>query len=259
MTISDQQPGAEPPSSESDPWSGTPSPDPAGEHAPPPRPRRAAPRRTPASGFDQMLEIRWVQIVIAIIWIVFAAAVISVPLGWVIDSRRLAAFIAFVLVGVLGGGVLAYRNYRTIVADEAARDQEKIRAKLMAESTAMTPDQAERCAAAWMRRLGFTDAQTTSPGPDGGVDVVSSLAIAQVKATAKAVGRPVVQQTFGVANAEGRQALVFSMSGYTYEAVRWSDRNGVALFDFDGQCRATPRSVHARNLWSTINWDDPDV
>src|SRR5688572_23302962 len=43
----------------------------------------------------------------------------------------------------------------------------------------------------------------------GGIDVDSSEAVAQVKAKVKPVGRPVIQQTAGIAAADHKAALVF--------------------------------------------------
>ncbi|MDV7091081.1 hypothetical protein [Rhodococcus opacus] len=44
-----------------------------------------------------------------------------------------------------------------------------------------TPEAAELNAAARMRELGYPDARVTGRGADGGVDVVSDRAVAQVK------------------------------------------------------------------------------
>src|SRR5437763_10631632 len=53
-----------------------------------------------------------------------------------------------------------------------------------------SPDEAELVAAEWMRHLGFPDARCTGAGTDGGVDVRSAGAGAQVKAQLSPVGRP---------------------------------------------------------------------
>ena len=45
-----------------------------------------------------------------------------------------------------------------------------------------------------MRYMGFVDAYPTPPGPDGGVDVDSTGAVAQVKAELAPTGRPRIQQ-----------------------------------------------------------------
>lgn len=52
----------------------------------------------------------------------------------------------------------------------------------------MTWQAAEELACKWMRRHGYADAKLTSGGADGGIDVMSRRAVAQVKHHAKPVG-----------------------------------------------------------------------
>ncbi len=99
--------------------------------------------------------------------------------------------------------------------------------------TIRSPDDAEQVAAEWMRHLGFGDARCTGAGTDGGVDVRSQTAVAQVKAQLSPVGRPELQALYGVARSEGRQPLFFSLMSYTTAALTWADEVGMALFRFD--------------------------
>ena len=84
-----------------------------------------------------------------------------------------------------------------------------------------------------MRSFGFEDARCTAPGTDGGVDVRSREAVAQVKAQLTPVGRPELQALYGVARSEGRRPLFFSLMSYTAAAMAWADEVGMALFRFD--------------------------
>lgn len=112
-----------------------------------------------------------------------------------------------------------------------------------------TPDDAEVAAAEWLRHWGFRDVEAfPGGGPDGGVDLRGSGIVGQVKATRTPVGRPVVQQIFGIAAAEGATAVVFSLSGYSSEAVGWADRTGVMLFVFDLQGRPSAANWAASRL-----------
>ena len=108
------------------------------------------------------------------------------------------------------------------------------------------PQDAEDAACEWMRYWGFADARLTPDGADGGLDVIASDAVAQVKDQATPVGRPVIQQLVGAA--EGRRAIFFARQGYTSEAEEWATRNMVALFRFDLQ--GLPETVNepARRL-----------
>lgn len=91
---------------------------------------------------------------------------------------------------------------------------------------------AEIYAAEYLRYLGFVDAIPTPAGSDGGIDVVSSHAIAQVKMEGVTTGRPVIQALLGVATIEGKVPVAFSLAGYTTQALEWADRARVACFEF---------------------------
>jgi tetratricopeptide (TPR) repeat protein len=107
---------------------------------------------------------------------------------------------------------------------------------------------AELAARDWMRHLGFPDSRLTDSGADGGVDVRSSDAVAQVKKELSPTGRPKLQELYGIATYEGRQALFFTMAGYTDQAVEWGTKAGMALFRFDYNGDIVPENVLARRL-----------
>lgn len=114
-----------------------------------------------------------------------------------------------------------------------------------------TPHDAEQSAARWMRWMGFSDAAVTPIGTDEGIDVHSSLALAQVKTETVPVGRPALQRLFGVAHAEGKDGLFFSLSGYTAQALEWADRVELPLFTFDYEGAVVPANDHAHELFQT--------
>ena len=95
--------------------------------------------------------------------------------------------------------------------------------------------EAERLAQRWMFYFGFYDATLTTSGADGGIDVSSSQALAQVKFESTNTGRPVIQALAGEAHNQGKSALFFSLSGYTKGAISWAEesRIQVALFKYD--------------------------
>jgi len=107
-------------------------------------------------------------------------------------------------------------------------------------------NQAEEFAAWHMRTLGFRDARVTSPGADGGIDVIAQGAVAQVKHYETAtIGRPVVQQLRGAAHGLP-WALFYARSGYAASAVSYADRANVALFTYadDGRVQAASQGAH---------------
>lgn len=95
--------------------------------------------------------------------------------------------------------------------------------------------EAERLAQKWMFYFGYHDSKLTRAGADGGIDVNSSRAVAQVKYENTKTGRPVIQALAGEAHNQGKEALFFSLSGYTKGATEWAEesRIGVALFQYD--------------------------
>lgn len=106
---------------------------------------------------------------------------------------------------------------------------------------------AELAAVEHMKSLGFIDAQKTQSGPDGGIDVESSEAAAQVKFYASPVGRPDVQRLRGAAH-EYRISVFYSTGGYTKEAVQYAEGAGVALFLMDPYGNVEPHSEFAGML-----------
>jgi Restriction endonuclease len=107
---------------------------------------------------------------------------------------------------------------------------------------------AELVAAEWMKYWGYTNVAATGLGTDGGIDVVSTEAVAQVKAETSATGRPRVQQHHGVAVSEGKIAIFFALGGFTPEARTYAEQNGILLFQFDLQGEPEPVNTLARDL-----------
>lgn len=105
---------------------------------------------------------------------------------------------------------------------------------------------AEIAAADWLKAIGLANVRVTPPGADGGVDVVSDQAVAQVKAEMVPIGRPVVQQVAGIASVDQKHGAVFSLAGFTQEAATWADVAGVSLFRFDLQGIPEPMNRHAK-------------
>lgn len=97
----------------------------------------------------------------------------------------------------------------------------------------MSPREVEETCAQWMRYLGIRDAATNSYVKDGGIDIVSSGHIAQVKHFQAPVGIGPVREFAGVALVDGRIPFFFSTSGYTSGAVQFANETRIALFRLD--------------------------
>ena len=124
---------------------------------------------------------------------------------------------------------------------EAEREAERQRLQTLLSRPAPPPDPqaygvspegAERIVEAWMRHLGALDAEVTRYSGDGGIDVVSSGCIAQVKHHQGIIGVAPVRELAGVASVDGRQALFFTSTGYAPGAVGFADRAEIALFTY---------------------------
>jgi len=112
-----------------------------------------------------------------------------------------------------------------------------------------TPRDGEQTACEWMIFLGFSDAKLTKNGPDGGVDITSSRALAQVKMEARPIGPSVVQAIFGVSRLHEKRAIVFAQMGFSVAAEKFADQANVCLFEFDLQGAVRPVNRHAKGLW----------
>ncbi|MEX5261504.1 restriction endonuclease [Kocuria sp. CPCC 205263] len=99
-----------------------------------------------------------------------------------------------------------------------------------------TWQEAEASAQQWMRTHGYPDARLTSPGPDGGVDIFSSTAIAQVKHHKQPIGPGPIRELVDLtlySKYRGWGAVFFSTSGYTALALECGQEWGVPLFQRD--------------------------
>ena len=108
---------------------------------------------------------------------------------------------------------------------------------------------AELNAAEKMRDWGYADAVATTGGSDGGIDVRSRGALAQVKfyRTSKST-RPEVQKLYGSRGHGQEKLLFFTSIGYTAEAVAYANHEAIALFTYDGTGTTHPVNALARSF-----------
>lgn len=108
-----------------------------------------------------------------------------------------------------------------------------------------------------MESLGLTNVRVTPVGADGGVDVTSDEAVAQVKMEGVSTGRPVLQAISGIASHERKRAMVFSLAGFTQQALEWGGQAELALFEFSLDGSIEPRSPAARALILGLSLPSP--
>ncbi len=81
------------------------------------------------------------------------------------------------------------------------------------------PTTFEQYCAEWSIYLGYRDAKVTRAVKDGGYDIAASKMIAQCKFQELPVGVRPIRELHGVSAALGKQALFFSLNGYSRDAV----------------------------------------
>lgn len=92
---------------------------------------------------------------------------------------------------------------------------------------------AELLAVSWLRHWGYVDARVTTGGADGGLDVVASGAVAQVKFEASHVGRPALQRLVGASAHAIGDRYFFSGAGFSKAAIEYADQMGIILCVYD--------------------------
>jgi hypothetical protein len=102
-----------------------------------------------------------------------------------------------------------------------------------------------------MKEHGFRDATVTPPGADGGIDIRSRHAVAQVKCHAKPVGLAEVQRLYGITESLRTTGVFFSSAGFTPKAREWADQCGSALLTINP---VTPVNDGARRLSRKSPW-----
>lgn len=104
--------------------------------------------------------------------------------------------------------------------------------KPKADLKVMSPQEAEEFCSAWLRSLGFLDAQVTRFSRDGGIDVESQYLCAQVKHQVAPVGVKAVRELFGVAVHEKKIPVFFALSDYTLEAKTFATKVGMPIIRY---------------------------
>lgn len=86
---------------------------------------------------------------------------------------------------------------------------------------------------AFLHERGYDDAVLMPDAGHGLYDVDSTKGIAEIT-VGSPPNRPDIQRLDGVARAEEKPALLFSVRGFTASAKEWADNITIALFAFEG-------------------------
>jgi phage-related minor tail protein len=141
---------------------------------------------------------------------------------------------------------------------EAIRERTELIARLRADGLFITDwETAERVMCRVMVRLGFPDAALTGRGADGGIDIASIDAVAQVKFQQARIGRPPVQQIRGAAGRRRALFFAYGLEPYTRTAMEWAQSNRVLLFGYDAAGEIFPQNRAAKRLASEAGYTSP--
>jgi hypothetical protein len=120
-------------------------------------------------------------------------------------------------------------------------------------------EHAENLALRYMIWLGFYDSKRGGHinEPDGGIDISSTLAVAQVKALwhGKKVPRPMVQEFTGACSSKEhvlKGHRLFFAPLYSAEAVAYADEQRMKLFTFNSAGEVNPENVAAKELLAIL-------
>lgn len=116
-----------------------------------------------------------------------------------------------------------------------------------------TPRDFEELSREWMVWLGYADAALTSPGTDGGIDVIARTGVAQVKQYASQVSSPEVQKFAGASIIYPiKDKLFFASTKFSSHAVAFANLPNVkiALFQVvtDRGQQIEPYSLFAQEI-----------
>lgn len=122
-----------------------------------------------------------------------------------------------------------------------------------------TDHDAELNAAEKLRSWGFLDATATLVGTDGGIDVYSRHAIAQVKREAARTGRGYIQNLYGARGTDTTKRMYFfSAAGYSKQAIDEANILGIGLFTYDVTGKTTPVNKVSLPTTTTRSWTSTD-
>jgi hypothetical protein len=113
----------------------------------------------------------------------------------------------------------------------------------------LDPRGAELLIQEWMVHWGFHDAKATPIGPDGGFDVISSNAAAQVKFRNQSSTLDQINSFHGACNSNYRHEIFVSKSGFTRPALETGTAYGMALFSLADDGTPIPLNSSAKEIF----------
>ena len=190
----------------------------------------------------------------------FAILVLGFALGLSPDLAVVSSMFAFLwLASILSHAWFAFKAWtsrddaigKTLVVLRRALEDELSLARLQIlrngpfgpskrrpprrEPKGVNDKQAEHLCAEWLSHLGEENASVTRAGSDGGIDIVSSRCVAQVKNYRGSVGVVPVRELVGVASVDGRFPVFFTSGQYTRAALQFAEDARVYLFRYDAE------------------------
>jgi len=113
----------------------------------------------------------------------------------------------------------------------------------------LNPRAAELHIEEWMAHWGFHDARATPVGPDGGFDVKSKRAAAQVKFRGQPTPLDQINSFHGACDRRYEHEIFVSKSGYTKPAREVANEYGMALFTLEEDGTPIPINYAAEKIY----------
>jgi hypothetical protein len=113
----------------------------------------------------------------------------------------------------------------------------------------LNPRAAELHIEEWMAHWGFHDARATPVGPDGGFDVKSKRAAAQVKFRGQPTPLDQINSFHGACDRRYEYEIFVSKSGYTKPAREVANEYGMALFTLEEDGTPIPFNYAAEKIY----------
>jgi HJR/Mrr/RecB family endonuclease len=96
----------------------------------------------------------------------------------------------------------------------------------------ISPRDAEHYCGEFLKYMGAEGVEVTKASKDGGLDVISSKFVGQVKHLHSKVGVKAMRELLGASLMTGKQSIMFSKSGFTQEALDFAIANQILLYSY---------------------------
>jgi len=147
------------------------------------------------------------------------------------------------------GEAIAWLEKSANLSNESAKQSLSDLLKAPRPIYGLDPRSAELLIQEWMVHWGFHDAKATPIGPDGGFDVIGSIAAAQVKFRGQPSTLDQINSFHGACDHNYQYEIFVSKSGFTKPALETGTSHGMALFSLSEDGTPIPMNATAKAVF----------